>query len=260
LTQNRPANVQVLFGPAPVPTNPLPAPTPDAAVGPDLLRIVFTTPLPVASGSLFLEFTCSDAPLQVLTTHWVDGVWFDGGTDSGYAVPVGTGVCTSRSEPTWLRRTGTPGITAGTSTAFELVGAPPTSGSSAGLVLAWVGLDPQASGFGASLAAIDPGLVGCYQWAPLQVSWFGLTNATGRFATSFAVPATAALGTRLGLQAAWYDTSRPGVPLSFSNGLVLVVGSAGVGSRCSSMFFPGTGTISPWPAFVGQMPVLLLEH
>lgn len=252
---NRPANVQVLFGPAPVPTNALPAPTPDAALGPDLLRVVFTTPLPVTSGSLFLEFTCSDAPLQVLTTHWVDAVWFSGGSDTGYAVPVGTGACTTRSEPTWLRWTNPTGPTAGATATLELVGAPPSA-----LAVAWVGLDPQSSSFGTSLAAADPSLVGCYLWGPQQVAWSGLTNASGRFATTFAVPGAATLGTRLGIQGAWLDSSRPGVPLSISNGLVLVVGSAGVGSNCSSMFFPGTSVNSPWPAFVGQMPVLLLEH
>ncbi len=252
---NRPTNVQVLFGPAPVPVNALPAPTPDAAVGADLLRIVFTTPLPVASGTLFLEFTCGDAPLQVLTTHWVDGVWFNGGTDTGYAVPVGTGACTTRTEPTWLRWTNPTGPTAGASATMELAGAPPS-----GLALAWVSLNPQANGFGLSLAAIDPGLPNCYRWSDLQVSWSGTANASGRFATSLAVPGTATLGTRLGVQAAWFDPSRTGLPFSISNGLVLVVGSAGVGNRCSTMFFPGTSTNSPWPAFVGQMPVLLLEH
>lgn len=255
LTANRPANVQVLFGPAAVPTNALSAPSPASAVGPDLLRIVFTTPLPVATGTLFLEFTCGDSPLQILTTHWVDGVWFSGGADTGYAVTVGTGACTTRPDSTWLRWTNATGPTAGSTGSMQLVGAPPS-----GIALAWAGLDPQAVGFGTSLAAIDPGLVGCYQWTPLQVSWFGVADASGRFTTSLAVPAAAALGTRLGVQAAWFDASRVGVPLSFSNGLVLVVGSAGVGNHCSSMFFPGTSTASPWPAFVGQMPVLMLEH
>ena len=42
--------------------------------------------------------------------------------------------------------------------------------------------------------------------------------------------------------------------------LMLALGSASVGNRCASMFFPGTATASPWGAFLGQMPVLLLEH
>jgi hypothetical protein len=260
LVQNRPANVAVLFGPQVVSLAVLPAPSPAASLGQDLLTIPFTTPLPVVPGSLFLEFEVSNGPLSISPEHWVDGVWMGGGFDSGLAVTVGTGACTSRPEPTELRWTSVDGPLIGTTGSLEVQGAPPTAGASVGLVVCWVGADPQAANFGLSLAPFDPSLVGCYQWAPTGVAWFGLANAQGRFPTTLAIPAGVPVGSRLGVQAGWYDTSRTVVPLSFSNGLMLVLGSAGIDNRCSTMFFPGTLTNSPWGAFLGQMPVLMLEH
>jgi hypothetical protein len=260
IQQNRPANTSVLFGPATVNLQPSPAPGPGTAVGADLLRIVFSQPLPVAAGMLFLEFEGSLVPWQISPDHWVDGVWLPG-SDTGYAVTVGDGSCTTRSQPTELRWTGSGGPAVGTTAALEVRGAPPTVGANVGLVLCWVGLDPQAGGpFGLSLAPFDPTYGNCFQWAPTAVAWFGTANSQGRFPTTFPLPQGSLTGVRLGVQAAWFDISRPVVPLSLSNGLVLVLGSAGVGTACNSMWFPGTATVSPWSPFVGQMPVLLLEY
>jgi hypothetical protein len=268
--QNRPANTAVLFGPATVTSAPVPAPGAATALGADLLHIAFTQPLPVAAGTLFLELETSDAPLQVGTEHWVDGFWHANGADGGYAAAVGDGSCTTRGEPTRLSWTaGVAGATgtAGSTAALQVTGAPPTIGSSQGFALVWAGLDPQARapgagflGFGASLGVIDAGLTGCHQWAPFDVAWLGPTDANGCFTTSLAIPGNAAVGTRLALQAAWLDASRPGLPLSFSNGLAVVVGPVGVGPHCSTMFFPAGATLSPWPPFRGQMPVLRFEH
>jgi hypothetical protein len=270
VTQNRPANVAVLFGPAPVTSFAAPAPGPATALGADLLHVVFTQPLPVAAGTLFLELETGDAPLQVSSEHWVDGFWHGNGGDGGYAAAVGDGSCTTRGEPTRLAWSA--GVAAGTATAgstvsLEVSGAPPTAAGAQGFVLVWAGLDPQARGpgagflgYGASLAVIDPAFGGCHQWAPFDVAWLGPTDANGRFATALAIPGSAAAGTRLALQAAWLDASRPALPLSFSNGLAVVVGPVGVGPHCSTMFFPAGSTASPWPPFRGQMPVLRLDH
>jgi hypothetical protein len=260
LVQNRPANVVVLFGPQVVNLAASPAPSPAASLGQDLLTIPFATPLPVVTGSLFLEFEVGGAPFSISPEHWVDGVWMAAGIDNGLAVTVGTGACTSRQEPTELRWTGSTGPVVGGTASLAVQGAPPTAGTSVGLVVCWVGDDPQAQNFGLSLAAFDPSLVGCHQWAPASIAWFGLADAQGRFPTTFPIPPGVPIGSRLGLQAGWFDATRAVVPLSFSNGLVLVLGSAGIDNRCSTMFFPSTAINSPWPAFVGQMPVLLLEH
>jgi len=268
LALNRPANLAVLFGPAPVTVAATPAPGAATSVGADLVHVVFTQPLPVVAGNLFLEFETSDTPLQVSADHWVDAYWQPGGADVGYVVPVGDGSCTTRPEPTRLRWTSAGLPAAGATAAFEVNGAPPTSGASVGFVMAWVGLDPVTRGpgvgyvgFGGLLSALDPALAGCHQWAPFDLAWAGTTNAAGTFATSFAVPGTAVLGARLALQAAWYDPARAGgLPFSFSNGLQLVVGSVGVANRCSSIYFPAGATVSPWAPFVGQMPVLRLEY
>lgn len=265
LAMNRPANLIVCFGPAPVTSAAVPAPGPATTVGDDLVHVVFSQPLPVVAGNLFLEFETSDAPLQVSSEHWVDAYW-QSGYDGGYVVPVGDGSCTTRTEPTRLRWTSV-GATAGAAVSIETTGAPPTLGASLGTVLTWVGIDPQTRGpgpgylgFGSPLAALDPGLAGCHQWAPFDVSWVGSTDANGKCATSFTIPAGALTGVRLAVQSAWLDPARPGLPLSFSNGLAVVVGAAGVGNQCSTMFFPGGMTTSPWGAFVGQMPVLRLEY
>lgn len=267
LAANRPANVATLFGPAAVTSLAAPAPGAATVVGDDLLHIVFTAPLPVTAGTLFLEFEVGNAPLQISTEHWVDAFWQAGGVEQGYAVPVGDGSCTTHGEPTRVRWTAAGSPAAGGTAAFELAGALPTAAGGSGLVLMWAGLDPQARGpgagflgFGADLALVDPGLAGCRQWAPLDVSWNGVADAFGKYASTLAIPGSAALGLRLCVQGGWIDGARPGLPLSLGNGLVLVLGSAGVGGRCSSVYFPAGATTSPWPPFVGQMPVLRLEY
>lgn len=267
LTMNRPTNLLTVFGPAAVTSAAVPVPGAATVVGDDLVHIVFSTPLPVGAGTLFLEFEAGNAPLQVSGEHWADAVWQTGGTDQGYVASVGDGSCTTRSEPTRLRWTATGGPAAPSTAAFELTGALPTAGANTGLVLMWAGLDAQARGpgagflgFGADLAVVDPGLAGCRQWAPLDVTWSGTTDSFGKFASTLPIPGTAALGLKLAVQGGWIDPTRPGLPLSLANGLVLVVGAAGVGNRCNSIYFPAGATTSPWPPFVGQMPVLRLEY
>jgi hypothetical protein len=83
VAQNRPANTAVLFGPTAVTTLAAPAPGPTTTVGGDLLHVVFTQPLPVAAGTLFLEIETGDAPLQVGADHWVDAFWHANGADGG---------------------------------------------------------------------------------------------------------------------------------------------------------------------------------
>ena len=199
----------------------------------------------------------------------VDAVWFEDGVDDGLIVQVGDGSCTTRNEPTELSHTGQIGPVAGSSVGLVVTGAPPTNPftGETGFVVAWAGVDPVTRppgvgylGFGSAFGAIDPTMAACHQWAPLDFSWLGTSDAAGRFTTSFSVPAGAAVGARLGLQAAWLDVSRPNLPLSLSNGLQLVCSGAGVGSGCSSCFFPGASTTSPWGAQIGQMPVLLLDY
>lgn len=267
LTMNRPANLLTVFGPATVTSAAVPAPGAATVVGADLVHIAFSTPLPVGAGTLFLEFETGNAPLQISSEHWADAVWQTGGTDQGYVASVGDGSCTTRSEPTRLRWTAAGGPAAPSTAAFELTGALPTAGASTGLVLMWAGLDAQARapgagflGFGADLAVVDPGLAGCRQWAPLDVTWSGTTDGFGKFASTLPIPGTAALGLKLAVQGGWIDPTRPGLPLSLANGLVLVVGAAGVGNRCNSIYFPAGATTSPWPPFVGQMPVLRVEY
>jgi hypothetical protein len=262
LAANRPATTLTLFGPATVTSLAAPAPGPATVVGSDLLAIVFTTPLPVTTGTLFLEFEVGNAPLQISGEHWVDAVWQAGGVDQGLVAPVGDGSCTTRSEPTRLRWTAATGPLPATSAAFELAGAP-----AGGLVCMWAGLSAQSRGpgpgflgFGVDLGVVDPGLAGCRQWAPIDVLWSGAASGAGAYASTLAIPAAAAIGLRLAVQGAWIDPSRPGLPLSLGNGLVLVLGSAGVTNRCSSVYFPGAATTSPWATFVGQMPVLRLHY
>jgi hypothetical protein len=268
LAQNRPPALAVLFGPAPVPV-PATAPVgPGAAVGDEVAFVQFTTPLPVTAGSLFLEFESGDAPLQVSADHWVDAVWFENGVETGYAVPLGARTCTSRSEPLELRWTDAAGPRAGAPAQLRLSGAPPSSAAPPGFALAWFGLDPEPRaaagfypGFGGSLAAFDPALAGCHVWAPLDVVFFGATDAAGGYPVSFPLPpgiATPQL--RIGVQGGYLDLSRPTLPVSVSNGVMLVVGGIEVGSRCVTIFFPGAATTSPWLPYLGQMPVLVLEH
>ena len=267
LPQNRPSSAQVLFGPAVVSIAATPAPGPATTTGEEFLSIPFSIPLPVTAGTLYLEFEASDAPLMVGTGHWVDAVWFPGGADDGLVASVGDGSCTTRPEPTQLTWTEAHGPFAGIQAQVRVAGAPPATQGSAGLVVCWVGLDPMTTpvgngylGYGGSLGSSFPSMAGCHQWAPFDVAWFGTTDTTGSFATMFTIPSNTLIGTRVGVQAAWFDGNQMGVPLSFSNGLQLVCRSAGVGNHCNTFFFPGTATVSPWPPFVGQMPVLLLEY
>ncbi|MBL8733018.1 MAG: hypothetical protein JNN13_11670 [Planctomycetes bacterium] len=263
LTQNRPPALIDLFGPAPVAVAATAAPGAATVLGEEFLHVQFTTPLPVVAGTLCLEFETSDAPLQVSSEHWVDAVWMEDGVDEGYVAFVGDGSCTTQAVPTRLAWVGSAGPDVGTTTALQASGIPAN-----GLVLAWVGLDPTTRppgagylGFGGDFGFVEPALAGCHQWAPFDATWFGAADANGRFAVGLAVPATAALGTRLGFQVAWLDPARSGfLPFSFSNGAVLAVGSAAIGSRCATAFFPAGVTTSPWSAFRGQMPVLMLEH
>jgi hypothetical protein len=265
MTQNHPANLSVLFGPAPVAIGATTVGGPAMAVGADLLHITFSQPLPVAAGSLFLEFETGDAPLQVAATHWVDAVWIKSGVENGYVVTVGDGSCTTRTQPTELRWDDTEGPHFGGTAKFVVTGAPPTTDS---LVVHWIGVDPQTQppgpahlGFGASIGVADPDLSNCYWWAPLTVTWGGHTDASGTIHTSLPFVGTSVPGLRLGVQAAWIDFSRPGLlPFSVSNGLVLVMPGFGIGGQCGSVFFPAGTTTSPWLPFLGQMPVLRLEY
>ncbi|MBM4061375.1 MAG: hypothetical protein FJ265_09830 [Planctomycetes bacterium] len=263
LALNRPANPQVLFGPAPVAVPATAAPGAGTSIGEEFLVLPFSPPLPVVAGTLFLEFEAGDAPLQVGADHWVDAVWFDGGVETGYAVTVGAGSCTTRAEPTELVWTGAAGPRVGGTADLRLLGVAPGS-----FVYAWTGLSPESRaasatwfGWGGSLGPLSPGLAACHQWAPLDASWGGLADAFGRFDTSFPLAASyATAGLHLGVQAAWIDLARPGLPLSVANGVALVLNQIGVGNRCGCVYFPGAATWSPWLPFHGQMPVIVLEH
>lgn len=263
LAGNRPASLATVFGPAPVAVLATPAPTAGTQVGEEFLELVWQTPLVVQTGNLFLEFEAGDGPLVVGTGNWVDAWWSSNGADQGLAATLGAGTCTTRSTPTELAWSAGGAPAVGGTAAFRLTGAPAT-----GLAFVWLGLAPEArapgpgfAGFGGSLGLLDPGLVGCHQWAPLDATWSGLADGGGGFAVSFPLAAAwAPSGTRLGVQGGWLDPGRPGLPLSVTNGVAMVVGSTGVGSRCASAFFPGTATWSPWPAYLGQMPVVVLLH
>ena len=270
LATNQPANLAVLFGPTPVTAAASAATGPGTAVGEQLLDITFTTPLPVIAGNLFLEFETSDPPMQVSADHWVDAVWFENGTETGYAVTVGNGDCTTRSARTELKWEGAVGPQVGNSVTLRLTGAPPTvpNTTNVGFAVAWFGIDPQPRaatgnfvGYGGSLGLLDPGLQGCYQWAPLDASWGGLTDQAGRYAVTFTLTSSVTtVGMRIGVQAGWLDAGRPGLPISVSNGVMLVLNNIAVGNGCSTVFFPGTTTASPWAPSVGMMPVLELVH
>lgn len=265
LVQNRLGGLQTLFGPAPVNSPATPVPGPAASLGQEVLHVVFATPLPVVPGALLLEFETSDAPLVVLEHNWVDAVWFVSGVETGYAVTVGDGSCTTRTEPTELSWNDTLGPRAGTLAKFKVEGAPPTNGTTTGVVLMWLGVDPMRPldgtnlGYGTPLTLIDPTLVGCHIWAPLDVMWAGTTDVVGGFATTFQLNNVTA-GLRLGAQAAWLDSARTGLQMSFSNGLSMVLDGVGVGASCSTVFFPAALTTSPWSPFVGQMPVLTVDY
>lgn len=270
LANNRPAGLVDLFGPAVVATTATGATGTATAVGEQLLEITFATPLPVVAGHLFLEFEASMAPMQVSADQWVDAVWLDDGVETGYAVAVGAGGCTTRSVPTRLTWVGATGPRVGGTAELRLAGAPPTvpNTPNVGFAVAWIGIDPQPRpvsgnfvGYGGSLAALDAGLLGCHQWAPFDATWGGLTDVAGTFALRFdLVAAATTLGMKIGVQAGWLDPARPGLPISVSNGVMLVLNDIGVGDDCSTVFFPGTATTSPWPPEIGLMPVLALLY
>ena len=231
------------------------------------MQITFSQPLTVTAGTLFLEFETLDGPLTIGTGNWVDAVHWDTGTDDGYVVTVGDGTCTTRVEPTELKYTSSASPLVGTTVDLEVTGAPPTTATEFGLVLVWVGLDPATRppgpsyvGYGGSFGMADPLMVDCLQWAPLDYAWFGPTDTTGKFATTFDIPGATPIGQRLSFQAAWFDDSRPVIPLSFSNGLQLVCHSVGVADNCSSFFFPDNLNTSPWGPQIGLMPVILLDY
>lgn len=268
LAANRPAGLAVLFGPAVVTVAATAAPGVATATGQEFVHVPFTTPLPVVAGNLFLEFVTSDAPLQVVADHWVDAIWFENSQENGYAVTVGDGSCTTRAEPTELRWDDPLGPRVGQTAALRLTGAPPTAGGSTGWAVAWFGIGPEGraasatfAGFGASLGGIDPGLAACRQWAPIDASQVGTTDAGGSYRYTFPLAANATtIGMRIGVQAAWLDPSRSGLPLSVSNGVMLVLNSVAAGDRCAAVFCPGSATVSPWTVYFGMMPVVILEH
>ncbi|MFO1076885.1 MAG: hypothetical protein U1E73_04065 [Planctomycetota bacterium] len=270
MTQSRLGNapgqgstLTTVFGPAVVNVAATPATGPSTATGDEFLVIPFLQPLTVLAGGLFLEFEAGDAPMNVLPDNWVDAVWFDNGVETGYAVTVGDGSCTTRAVPTRLLWNGSSGPRVGGNLSLSLTGAAPSV-----FVLAWIGFDPVPRaagpfyvGYGASVGALDPALGSCFQWAPTDVSWLARAGTYGSYTTQFAMPnGIFAVGSKVGCQAAWLDTSRPGLPLSISNGVQLVLDNIGVQARCATAFFPGAAAWSPWAPYIGQMPVVVLEH
>ncbi|MCA8973772.1 MAG: hypothetical protein KDC98_03585 [Planctomycetes bacterium] len=270
LVANRPSNTAVVFGPTSVSVGATPAPGGATQVGEDLLSLQFTTPLLVIAGTLFLEFEAGDAPFVVGSDNWVDAVWFDGGVETGYAVTVGDGSCTTGSVATALvwNDPATGPVVGGTAT-FRMTGAPPHATNAPGtMTFLWFGLDPQPRaaspgfvGYGGSLGAIDPALSTCFQWAPLDGVLVGSVDPSGGYTQSFQLVAAATtVGMRIGVQSAWVDTSRPGLPISVSNGVMMVLDEIGVGNDCVTLYFPGSATTAPWSSFHGQMPILVFEH
>lgn len=269
---NRPASLVTVFGPAAVTVAATASVGPGGLLGSEYLHLPFTAPLPVPTAAgqhLFLEFETSDAPLVVSAEHWIDAVWFENGNDRGYAVPLGDGGCSSRSEPFTLRWTGSAaGPARGGSAQLRVSGAWPAGSGGVAFVLPLLGFDPQHRapgpafvGFGASLAGFDPALAGCHQWTPIDAQWSGTPDAGGGYTISFALPPNrTTVGQRIGVQCAMVDLGRAGVPASFTNGVLLVLDTAGVGDRCGTVFFPGAATISPWLPSIGLMPVVVLEY
>lgn len=263
LQQNRPATLVTVFGPAVVSVPATPAVGAGTSTGPEFLHLPFSTPLPMQAGTLFLEFETTSTPFVVDADNWVDGFWFTNGAETGYVASLGNGSCTSRPVPLELQWAGGAGPTTGSTARLQLQGAVPS-----GFVFAWFGLAPDTRpvaanyfGFGGSLAALDPGLQGCHQWAPMDAMWGAFADSVGAYMMEFSLASGfATTGVRIGVQVAALDPGRPGLPLSFSNGVALVVNSTSVGGRCASVYFPGTATTSPWLPFYGQMPVLVLGH
>jgi hypothetical protein len=265
---NAPATFPVVWGPAPVQVAATAQPTGAPWLGDEFLVIPFSPPLPVAAGSLLLEFETSDLPFRT-AEQWVDAVWTENGVEQGYQATVGGGSCTTRSTPLELRWNNGASPTRGLDAALRLVGAPPAPPIGPGsVVLAWVGVEPQTHalagdflGYGQSLAALDPALAGCLQWSPLDLVVFGVADAAGGFDLRFAIPpGVTTSGMRIGAQAAFLDAQRTGpLPLSISNGVVMQLDSSGVGPKASSVFFPYASATSPWGVQQGLMPVLVLD-
>lgn len=265
---NAPANLTTVFGPAPFSVAATTQPTGAPWLGDEFVVIPFSPPLPVTAGSLFLEFETADLPFRT-SEHWVDAVWMENGVEEGYSATVGDSVCTTRTTPLTMRWTSGAAPTRGLDAVLRLDGAPAAAPNGPGsLVLAWLGVEPQTHalaadflGYGATLASIDPALVGCQQWSPLDYVVVGLADAAGGFDLRVLVPtAPTTVGMRLGAQGAFLDSSRTGpLPLSLSNGVVMQLDVSRVGSQCSSVFFPYATANSPWGAHLGLMPVLVLD-
>lgn len=263
LVLNRPTTLTVLANAVNVAVAATAAPGVGASTGQEFLVVPFSTPLVVTAGNLFLEFATNNGPFSVLADNWVDAVWFEDGVDQGYAATTGDGSCTTLGSPGELHWAGAGAPTLGSTAVFR------TSGIPAGtFLLPWLGLDPIGRapgptffGFGGSLGGLSPALATCHQWLPADAVLAATASSAGGYDIS--VPLSSALvaaGGRIGVQVAWLDSGRPGLPLSVTNGVVVVPNTFGVASRCSSVFFPGTATWSPWLPFVGQMPVLTLDH
>ena len=265
---NAPANLTTVFGPAPFSVAATTQPAGAPWLGDEYVVIPFNPPLPVAAGSLFLEFETADLPFRT-SEHWVDAVWIENGVEQGYSATVGEDSCTTRTQPLALRWASGAAPTRGLDAVLRLDGAPPAAPNGPGsLVLAWIGVEPQSHalaadflGYGADLASIDPSLVGCRQWSPLDYVVVGLADAAGGYDLRVLIPtALTTVGMRLGAQAAFLDPSRTGpLPLSLSNGVVMQLDACQVGAQCSSVFFPYATPNSPWGAHLGLMPVLVLD-
>ncbi len=265
---NTPANLATVFGPASVQIAATSQPTSAPWIGDEFLVIPFSPALAVTAGSLFLEFETTDQPFRT-SEQWVDAVWIENGIDAGYAITVGEGSCTTRTEGLQLTWTGTVAPWRGTDALLRLVGAPPAPPNGPGsVVLAFVGVEPQSHlvtgdflGYGASLAMLDPALSACLQWSPLDLVMFGLADAAGGYDLRFAIPTTGTTaGMRIGAQAAFLDTARSGaLPVSVSNGVVAQLDTVGAAAQCSTVLFPYAVPISPYSAYLGLMPVLKLD-
>jgi len=261
LVANRPANLQVVAGPAAVAVAATQPANGAAPLGAEFLVVPFATPLPVTAGNLFLEFEVTDAPLTI-GDAWVDAVWLPGGVDHGYATAIGDGTCTLGPQPLQMQWSAAGGPQRSTTATLVLRGAPPGAAA-----FAFAGIEPETRapgagyvGFGGDLAGIDPNLAGCRQWTPIDVLWFGTADAGGNYTLTFPIdPAVTQPRMRVGVQAGIVDFARPGLPLSVGNGALLMLDSAGVDNRCATVFFPGPATTSPWGAQVGLMPVLVLD-
>lgn len=266
---NTPAAAVVVAGPTQVAVAASANPTGSSPLGDEFLVLPFSTPLPVGAGSLFLEFETTDAPLQI-SEQWVDAVWNVDGVDHGYVATVGVDSCTTLGAPLRLTWSASDGPLRGADARLRLQGAPASAPNGPGaLALSFIGVGPRTHalapdffGFGADLGALDPGLAGCRQWAPLDLTLAALTDASGGVTVQFPLPVAATtVGMQIGVQSAFLDLSRTGiVPLSLSNGVVLQLDRAGVGAQCSAVFFPGAAATSPWPVELGLMPVLVIEH